>query len=425
MAKPCADLHIEIAGPNPKDMYFVLDRDKLDNTTHLLAPDPIPIIGGVPVTPFTTDLSLLDGPDLIEMTGDTGLPAGSVWLDFTSKSMSISIDRRLDTAQSVVARCTAGTLAATIVDPYLDALAVQAVGLKSLVRVRVGSEPIFTGDITSLKTTYDAGGTPTVDLTAADGIAKLNSVVVPARPAETYSERVNAVAQVADLKHVPTTAGGHQTASDTQRTALETVFLAQDTEAGLCWIDRYNQLHSWVRTGDEIPAGATPDWVVTDDHTLPGHICGDAVQTGIETTQVINNLTVNNLVHDTHAHDPKDQKWTTERHEYTSPRSQRYYGVASVNVTTTMADADLTAYQSYVFTRFDEPHPKVTAVEYPTDDLTTPGIKPGMLVDLTDIVHVKLKAPVVGAAGIDYTGRVAGISHRLTPGEWTTQLALL
>ena len=419
---PCVDLFLEAATPDPATVYFVLDQHKLDDT-HLLAPDPIPATGGTTKRAFTLDVSHLDSPDdLIEYAGGGGLPSGHVWINLTSSTMNIRIDRGVDTRQGVSVRPVAGTLTATVVDPTWDALHNKMIGLTTLIRVRAGSEPVFVGTITSISTTYNADGVPQIDVEAADGIAALNSVHLPARPAETFGERVNAVGQAADLVVQIPAPGGNQTATDDTRTALETLYLAGDTEAGWTFIDRHNQVHAWQRAAADTLG--TPTVLFSDDHTVPGHVCVMAVQTSMDTSEVVNQLQVRNLRYDTTDPDPTRHRYVTDTHDYTSPASERYYGVARTSVTTAMADSDLTAYQSFVFTRYDTPERKIHALEYVTDEFTAPGVPPVALIDVADVVRIQLDPQAVNATPMDRVERVARISHDITPTRWVTQLAL-
>ena len=423
--RPCHELFLEVGVTDPATVYFTLDADQLDGAKEL-APATLPSQSPSTSKAFTLDESLLDSTtDLIELAGGGGLPAGMVWLNMTTTSTSISIDRGLDVRQGIVARPTAGTLTAAIIDPYLDALSNRNITLNTIVRVRVGSEPVFVGEVTSIETTYTPDGLPRVDLTAADGIAKLNSVLMGVRPAETFGERVNAVAQAGNLTVTVTGAGLAQRATDEARTALETLYLAQDTEAGWAGIDRQNHLTAWPRGVAEGGALPTAVFEVSDQHTDPNHdACITAIETGISTTQVINNLTVSNLRFDDSDPDPTRHRWVTDSYEYQSPRSQRFYGTATARVTTAMDDALLQDYQSFVFTHYDEPTRKVAAVEYVTDEFTDALIPPIALIDVGDVIRIHMRAPATGAAAIDQTERVTRINHSITPRGWTTQLAL-
>ena len=421
--RPCQELFLEVAVPDPALNLFTLDRDKLDGPK-LLSPDPTPVANPAYAQAFTLNVSLLDSvKDLIELAGGADLPPGFVWLSMMTKTTSISIDRGLDIRQGIVARPIAGTLTASIIDPNYDALFNPGIGLTSLVRVRVNNEPVFVGEVTRIETTYTPAGLPRVDLQAADGIAKLNSIMLPARPAETYAERVNAVAQATDLTVTTTAAGLAQRATDEARTALETLYLAQDTEAGWAMINRKNSLIAWPRGQAE--TATPPAFTLSDRHLDPDHdACITGIETGITTDQVINNLTVLNLRFDDSDPDPARHRWVSDTHEYQSPRSQRFYGVAQTRVTTAMDEALLTDYQSFCFTNYGEPERKIVAIEYETDDFTSSVVPPIALIDVGDAVHIRMRAPATGAATIDQTERVVRISHTITPTNWVTQLAV-
>lgn len=445
--KPCQQLHVEVAVPDPTSAYFVVHRDRLDGP-RLLAPRYIPggdiaqadflldvsfldvdfieedpIWGVVGPGPFRTNVSLLDGPDLIEMAGSGTLPDGMVWLSLMTTMTSLSISRGVDTVQGIAARPTAGTLSAEIIDPFFDALENKEIGLTSLVRVRVDHEPIFVGNIISIATTFNAGGVPVLTFTAADGIAKLNSIPMGARPAETYEERVAAVAQATDLTHSVTGPGLPQTGTDQPRSALETLYLAQDTEAGWTMVTRTNHLVAWPRGVAETTT--SPDYVLSDRHADLDHdACITAVQTGVDTSRVINNLTVRNIRWDDSDPDPSRHRWVTDSHEYSSASSTEFYGVAQHAVTTAMDDTLLHAYRDFVFDHYEKPLRHVKAVEFVTDDFTSTAVPRICLIDVGDQVAIRMNAPATGAVAINVLERVMRIDHRITPSEWITQVAV-
>ena len=191
--KPCFDMFVELEVP--ENRFFVLDRSELDGDKKLagsLSPDPTG-------PTFILDQSRLDSAeDLLEGSG--AVQPGYVWRDFTSETMNCTIERGVDMTQSVAARPTAGEFTAAILDPGLNALAEQNVGVGTQMRLRVGNQSVFQGETTSLSIEYDAQGVPTAYITATDAVARLNSVQMQPRPAESYLSRVIASASAADVQ---------------------------------------------------------------------------------------------------------------------------------------------------------------------------------------------------------------------------------
>ena len=421
--RPCHDLHVELALVDPSQGWFVLDADRLDGPK-TLAPYPLPNIAQPVGGAFTLDVSLLDSTtDLIEGgAGNADLPAGFVWVEYTSETMDIAIDRGVDIVQGIVSRPTAGTLVAQIVDPYLDALANQNVGLDTIVRVRVGNRPVFTGEVTKLLTTYEATGIPVVNVEAADSVARLNSVQVGVRPPETFSERLEGIGTVAGVSMDVTPGGRGLTGTDKPRSALDALHLTCDSEGSLAWVDVRGEVHALHRDADG-PA-ATGRFLFADDHTLPDHVCFTAVQVGLATDDVINQLQVANIEHNTT--DPANPRWETVSYEFADHLSADYYGVGAGNVTTTLPPADVPGYAAWAFGRFAAPQRKVHRIAYVTDELDDRTIPEVAFIDVADTVTVDMdhrQHPTVPR--FVENRRVARISHRITPERWSTELSLI
>jgi hypothetical protein len=416
---------VELGVPDPAKNWFIVESSLLDGPK-LLAPDPLPSSAPVTGGAFTTDKSLLDSTtDLIEGGGGGAgdLPSGFVWTNYTSTTMDVQIDRGIDVRQGIVARPVAGVLRARIHDPYLDALSNQNVGLDTIIRVRVGDRPVFTGEVTSLLTSYDAESVPVVEVEAADAVARLNSTHMTERPAEDFHDRVQAVLQDGNITGTVEPGGHSQAKTDKPRTALETLHLAVDTEGALCWVDVRGHLHAYTRDHDQ---PGTAKYLFSDNHTLPGHTCLTAIQTGIDTTQVINQLRVTNIEFNTADPDPTRHRFENKTHEFDSHVSARYYGVAPGSVTTALPPGDVSAYASWAFGRFDSPKRKTTRLEYVTDELNDRLVPEVAFIDVADTVRVRMdNAATATVPTIDDTHRVAWISHRITPNRWTTQLDLL
>ena len=424
--RPCSEIWLELQLPDPALNMFIVEVSAYDGP-NLLAPDQLPNIGGGLAQPFTYDQSMLDGADLLEYAGLGVDKPGYKWISFTSHTMEIVVDRGVDVRQSIAARPIAGTLKARIVDPYLDALQNQAVGPHIVARLRAGAEVVFTGEIYSLATTYDATGVPVVTLEAADGIAAMNAHRLPARPAETFQARLEAAATVANLPITVSAPGVDLTPTEGETTALETAYAALDSEAGFSWMNRHNAVRGLAR-GEEQPAArlaaAAPRWLM--GNTGQDHVCLTAINVGKDTRQVVNKLTVTNLEHDQSDPDPTRWRWNRPQYTYDHTASQEYYGVGEARVTTTLAPADLPALAAHAFALYGEPKAKVMNVEFVLSQYADDLVPAHTFVDVGDVVDVHMIRPS-GTVLPEYQSRqvVAGVTHTLTPDRWTTQLQLL
>ena len=424
--RPCSGIWLELQLPDPSLNIFIVEVSAYDGP-NLLAPDQLPQIGGGLAQPFTYDQSMLDGPDLLEYAGLGTDKPGYKWISFTSQTMNISIDRGVDVLQSIAARPVAGVMRARIVDPYLDALQNQAVGPHIVVRLRVGAEVVFTGEIYSLTTEYDATGVPVVTLEAADGIAAMNGHRLSARPAETYQDRLTSAATVSNLPITVSDPGVNLTATEGEATALETAYAAIDSEAGFVWMDRHNAVQALSR-GQEQPAArlaaAATRWLA--GNVGQDHICLTAINVGKDTRQVVNKLTATNLEHDQSDPDPTRWRWNRPSYVYDHVASQEYYGVGEARITTTLAPAEIPTLAAHAFAEYGEPKAKVMNVEFVLSQYNSNVIPPHTFIEIGDVIDVYMDRPV-GTVLPQYQSQqvVAGIIHELTPDRWTTQLQLL
>lgn len=411
--RACVDFHIELETVDPSSNWFVLNRASLDSDRTLGPTDYDQNVDGTVVL----DKSLLDSTDeLLEALVVT--QPGYIWQKITSTSTYVDVRRGVDMSRGITSRPYAGTMTVRVIDPYLDALANQYVGIGTKARLRVGTQVVFLGHTTNLRTEYDAVGVPTLYLTASDAIARLNSVAMPARTAESYAQRVAAVANAAGIYYSVTGAGQNLTVTNDEKTALETLFAAQDSEGSLIWMDATNQLRALQR-GEEAVGSASPAFTFSNDHTYANHICLTAFATSMDTEQVINQLTFNNLEWD-------GTQWATVPYVYGDSNSAAYYGVRKQSVSTTLDPNTLPNYAQQVFNTYSEAQRKVKQVAFKVssmDDATIPGVT---FIDIGDVVRVYLNDPANTALdNIAEVRRVGEISHRITPTLWDTQLTLL
>lgn len=367
---------------------------------------------------FILDVSELDGPDLLApYLSDQ---EGYAWVDLTSETMYVEITRGVDVSQSVASRTYAGTMEARILDAHLDTLDAHDVALNARVRVRVLSNPIFTGHITAFRTDYNAQEAPTVYLTAADGIAKLNATQIGERDAETYATRITQLCLEAGVSASPTGTGATLQAIPGAETALTALQTAQNSEGGLVFIDRWNTLHAWLRGEDFLTGTEDPDYVFANDHTIPGHVCISDFSLSLDTRRVINKVSFSNIEND------GEGNFTNQTYIYSDPGSAAYYGVATQNLTTAVLPSELYEYQDWIFDNYATPTRSVRAVAFPTDTFTDTSIKQVAFIDIVDIARIYLvDPPYTQLDTLDALQRVAQISHRLTPQLWETQISFI
>ena len=415
---PCHNMFLEMQVVDPYANFFVLDVSELDDPNATLAPTPLPVTE--PNATFVLDKSELNSTiDLLEGIGYA--PPGYVWLDVTSTTMFIDIDRSLDTSRSVTARPQAGTLVAQVVDPYLDALNNSFLGLHTPVRLRVDADVVFSGVTTSLRTDYDAVGVPTLSLTASDNIAHLNSITMPARPDETYQQRVAAIAAQGEMvAHIDDIGGEDLTLTIDETNALELLLGTQDSEGGLMWVDRYDHLHALSR-GREGVVGITPKYLFSNDHTVPHHYCMSAFATGMDTDQVINQIQFQN-----YEWNQVDQRLDRKTYTYSDNTSENYHGVRRQILSTTLDPAVLPQYADFIFNKWANAQRKIRSIAVPVDEFTDDTVKDLVYIDIGDVVEVYLNDPINTILNdLSEIRRVSGISHRISPALWETQLALL
>ena len=421
--QPCVDMFVELEVP--ENTFFVLDRSQLDSDK-VLAGD----LSSIPTGPtFILDESRLDSAeDLLEGSG--AVQPGYVWRDFTSETMNCTIDRGVDMTQSVAARPTAGEFTAAILDPGLNALAEQNVGVGTQMRLRVGNQAVFQGETTSLSVEYDAQGVPTAYLTATDAVARLNSVQMDPRPAESYLSRVIASADAADVQVNAATRASVEGQSLEPTvyadTALRTLVDAQDSEGSLVFIDRNNVMHALTR-GEEQQGSDDVSWVFSNDHGVArtDHTCLSAFVVAMNTEQVINNIVFQNTVQNGFD-DDGEPVFETLEYTFTAEQSQRYYGIGTLYVQTSLPVDALPEYAQHIFDGYSEAKRKVQSLAFPVDDFKQPGVPDECFIDVGDWTEVVLRDPAgTQLPLLTSKQRVAQVSHNISPDQWDCQVTLL
>lgn len=421
----CEDIVLEIFATT--DEWFNLDVDLLDDPTAILAPEQDYNYAGY----FVLDESDLDGPDLLE--GFFDAPDNGRWVDFTSSTMNIEVNRGLDVRQSVIAMPRAGIMDAVVQDPYFDALRNQNVGPKAPIRLRMGTVPVFVGEVISLRTEYTADDVPIVYISAADAVGILNSTMIAIRGAETFQERVSAIMQETGLLGTVSGTGTTMAATDKPYTALELLELTLNAEAGMAWVGRDNTLTA-LTAEDSIPIdsayypGTPPDalWLFSNDHSIPDHHCLTGLASGEDTAQVINNITYRNIEPET---DPDTGEVTYTQKDYVEvePTSSGYYGVGNLQLEVAVDPLTIGPRANHIFTYFSEPRKRVQNLEYITSDYhgDEHGSDEIVKIDVGDPVQTYIQHPkYADDTYLNTTQRVMAISHLISPERWVTQLSL-
>ena len=448
---PCQDLFLEVEIPDPNLNYFVIGRDLLDNDTKLLAPK---LIGGVGnnvtgLYTFVLDRSSLDSTvDLLEGIG--AAKPNYKWVDLITESTEIDVQRGFDIQQGIVGTPTAGTLSAVVVDPFLEGLATQRVGIGQRCRLRAGSEVIFTGIVNAISSDYNAVDVPILTIDAIDSIGLLNAQMVDPRPRELYTTRLKQAVEQIGLQHVIEPSTTELEPTKDAMSALDLLVETQDSEGSICWIDRFGVFYSTDRYWAQdhiIPNGLThnlphsrfydnPTIIFTNNPKTSGGSIGigggkevclsDYFQTA-DTKQVINGITFYNFTEKDDTDKDGNPIKVIERDTYTfgSGTSQRLYGDASVKLTTHLPTNTLVSYADYIFSEFDTPRVKVERIRFPLDKWKDRQVPETTALDIGDLIQVRIDDPLTGHSLQDSAQRVAKIKHNITPVEWLCEIELL
>jgi hypothetical protein len=331
----------------------------------------------------------------------------------------------------VVAMPRAGIMDAVVQDPYFDALRNQNVGPKAPIRLRMGSVPVFVGEVIALRTEYTADDVPIVYISAADAVGILNSTMIAIRGAETFQERISAVMQETGLLGTVSGTGSLMEATDKPYTALELLELTLNAEAGMAWVGRDNTLTA-LTAEDSIPIDSayypgTPPaamWLFSNTHSIPGHHCLTGLASGEDTAQVVNNITYRNMEPET---DPStgEVKWNTVDYVEVEPTSSGYYGVGNLRLDVAVDPLTIGDRANHVFTYFSEPRKRVQNIEYVTDEFNDSSQPDIVTIDVGDPVQTYIQHPkYADDTYLDTTQSVMAISHLISPERWTAQLSL-
>jgi len=406
--RPLEEFHVEIEVLDPDENWFVIGLSVLDGP-NVLAPSPLP---SESEGTFVLDRSLLDGPDLLEGFGYA--KPGYIWQEVTGISNDADIQRGIAERQGVTAHPQSGSMSLKIKDPAYDALANPYIGVGNKIRIRAGADFAFLGHVTRLATEYTFSGLPIMSIQASDAIARLNSITMEPRPAETYSDRINAATEAGKINRHISGSGLNLNATDQPMTALELVKSAQDSEASYVWVDRWNELHALER-GEAL---GTPRF--TFSNKREGHnVLITALQTSYDTDNVINHLTVNNM-------ETVEGVLQTVQYTYADKTSASYYGVRKQSVTTALDPSELKAYSNFVFRQFATAQRKIKRLEFVTDEFNSPSIPDITHLDVGDTIAIDVE-DLPHSAIPDYYSieRVATISHTINEQRWMTQISVV
>jgi hypothetical protein len=408
--------------------------------------DPVPItkmnlcLSGLET--FVLGESCLDGDiDLLEGVG--AVKPGYIWQDLLNDATSVQIERGMDVNQGIVGTPIAGVMRAQILDPYLDALQTQKVGIGQRCRFRAGANVVYSGIVNVLASEYGSIEIPTLLLESFDAFGLLQAILVDERPAEEYTTRVRAAVQEAGLPNQLADSTTMLTPTENPRTALETVIKAQDSEGSVCWIDRHGVFYSTNRywqenqnlrfsNFDNEPAVVFTNGEPVDEPALrtgtANNICLSRFLQTADTRQVINGITFRNDVEedDVDFEGKPIKTIVTDEYSYSSTQSQRLYGNAGITLSTNLDPSELPAYSEYIFETWDTPRVKVEAVEWPLDKYEDLSIPREVNLDIGDKVRVIIDDPYgSGARFVDSTQRIAKVADNITPQEWVRTLDLI
>ena len=369
--------------------------------------------------------------------------------DLITDTTDISIDRGFDVRQGVVGTPIAGVLEANIVDPNLDGIETQKVAVGQRVRLRAGSQVVFSGVCNLVRSDYNAVDVPTLRIEAVDALGLLNAQMVPERPQEGYNTRI---AEAASKVELPVLQQESQTVlnpTEDAMSALDLLVETQDSEGSVVWLDRYGTLYStnryWLALAEDLPVfrnsdfGKVPRFTFTNNPkedevgigSTTEQLCLSAYKQVTDTSQVINGITFYNYTEEEEEGldengDPIVEKVIVrDTHTFESANSRRLYGDAGVKLTTYLPDTDLVGYADYIFANYDTPKTKVETLQFPVDKWTSLDVPNCVTLDIGDPVKVRIDDPFTNHTLNRATQRVAQIRHRISPTEWLCELDLL
>jgi hypothetical protein len=376
---------------------------------------------------------------------------GMAWVDLITDTTEIKIERGFDSAQGIVGTPIAGVMAATITDPYLDALNTQRVAIGQRCRLRAGGTIVFSGVVNTLRSDYNAIDTPTLYLESVDALGLLNAQMVGVRPQENYKTRLQtAVEQVglqADIEDTDTVLNP----TEDPMSALDLLVETQDSEGSVCWLDRFGVFYStnryWKTSTEETPNPfrnsrfyGQPKFLFTNNpkfgnqitiNGTVGEVCLSDYRQSADTREVINGLTFYNYVEEEEEGtgvngDPITEKVIVrDTFTFQSGNSRRLYGDAGVRLTTYLDPATLPGYADYIFQNYDTPYTKVERITFPLDKWKSLAVPKTTALDIGDKVLVEIDDPGSGQNLAYDNQRIAKITHTITPIEWLCELELI
>jgi hypothetical protein len=458
---PCYSLFLEVEVPDPDLNYFIISQNELDNTDKLLAPPPFGTPTGLMMgdrigieveeckesglNTFVLGVSCLDGNiDLLEGWG--AAKPDYKWVDVITDTTDISIARGFDMKQGVVGTPIAGVMEANIIDPYLEGIETSKVAVGQRVRLRAGTEVVFSGVANSVRSEYDAVNTPILRIEAVDALGLLNAQMVSERPQEGYNTRIAEAASKVELPIVQQDSTTILNPTEDPMSALELLVETQDSEGSVIWLDRFGTMYStnryWLDMTD-LPTfrnsrfGDAPRFTFTNNPGNPDYdigigaltedVCMSAYKQVSDTSQVINGITFYNYTEEDDVDFEGLPIKTIVRDTFTfeSANSRRLYGDAGVKLTTYLNPTDLVGYADYIFANYDTPKTKVETIQFPLDKWKSLEVPEMVSIDIGDPVNVRVDDPYTSHTLNNATQRVAQIRHSITPTEWLCELDLL
>lgn len=385
--------------------------------------------------------------DLLEGYGAAG--PGMAWVDLITDTTEIKIERGFDSAQGIVGTPIAGVLAASITDPYLDALATQRVAIGQRCRLRAGGTIVFTGVVNTLRSDYNAVDTPTLYLESVDALGLLNAQMVDVRPQENYKTRLQAAVDKVELNAIIENTDTILNPTEDPMSALDLLVETQDSEGSVCWLDRFGTFYSTNRywktnTNTEVlkdsrfysnakflfsnnPKGQSGINISGSMEEL----CLSEYRQSADTREVINGLTFYNFVEEEEEGTDENGDPITEKvivrdtYTFESGNSRRLYGDAGVRLTTYLDPTTLPAYADYIFQNYDTPYTKVEKIAFPLDKWKSLAVPQATQLDIGDKVLVEIDDPYSGQQLAFNNQRIAKIIHTITPVEWLCELELI
>ena len=361
------------------------------------------------VNKFILDVSEMD----VDLLGYLDTSANSEWVDFTSKSIELSIDRGADLYNNNgFARSDASTLVVTGYEDDYDPNDREAVfpGMPVRVTVNVGGtwETIFTGKMQSLNTEYTREGKAISTLTAQDDIERLNNYTLYRGNDEGVADRLAAIATDTDTTiNVKGTSTIQLAPKETPVSAWELIDLAMTSEGGFIFPVADGTLTAWMRGYRENTI--TIDFSDVHDDTDPKHHCYSGLNIEKTADRVVNTVRVINIKEAGLDGQDKEEALPVWKDQ----GSIDVYGPKELELRTNVVSlSDGNELAEWVGQTFLKPKIGVQSLEFEPDEtkFTT--------VDVGDNVALKFKNIV------DDEFMVSQISHVIDADGWKTTLGL-